>query len=310
MTEKKVSEMHHTAVPSSLTSTMTLSELLADYTASVACSDRYVQSLRRTVRKAESIGIKTTCQLVPERVNEFLSRLTLHPTTRHNIRRELLTLWRYAFDRHLTEVYPARIRKCRAEYAQPQAWTPGQLVQMLEVARGDRTPISNRVTLRRCDVLPVWILINYETGLRFSDILALKRDCFVHRCLVVREAKTRKTSTRPLTVATYRAATTLLEHSPDGTLFRWLMCRRRAFYIWRKFLDQHGFGGSTRWFRRSAATQVHIKKRGAAQEFLMHSDPRLAIVHYVDRAQLLEDQITPPPIGKTPAVSIRRRRPR
>lgn len=276
---------------------MNLTDLLNHYTRAVECSPRYVESLRRTVKKAESSGLQKICQLSPDAVNEFLANLPLGPTTRHNIRRELLTLWRHAYDLSWTEVYPARVRKIRAEYAPVRAWTPMQLEAMIDAACKDETRILKRLDLRWCDVIPVWIRLNYETGIRFEDMHNLGVKDFSNGCINLREHKTRKPTTKMLSDQAQVAVARLFARSPDGTLFRWFLTRRRAFHMWRAFLDKNGFGGSTKWFRRAAATQVHRKKRGAAQEFLQHSCPQLALRHYIDWTQI-DDHVAPPPLSR------------
>jgi len=277
---------------------MTLTELLDRYTAANECSRRYVESLSRTVKKAESSGLKKICQLSSDAVNKFLAELPLGPTTRHNIRRELLTLWRFAYEERLIEAYPGRIRRIRPAYGVVRAWTPSQLLSMLSLAREDQTPISKRCGLRRCDVLPCWLLVNYDTGLRFSDVLTLSEDSLSNGCVVVAERKTGKVVTRRLKPETEREVCQLLKYSPDGTLFQWLMPRRRAFLVWRAFLDANKFGGSTKWFRRSAATQVHKEKRGAAKEFLRHSAEHLQYRHYIDMSQI-DEGVSPPELSST-----------
>jgi integrase len=281
---------------------MLIKDLLFRYTAEHECRPRYVQSLERTVRKAESSGILSICQLTPENVNRMLVGLTLSDTTRHNIRREILTLWRFAYESCWTEVYPARVRKIKPCYAPPKTWTPERLEALLDTARRDETPISRRVSLKRCDVLPAWVGISYDTGLRFGDTLALTAENLANACVTVRQQKTGKVAVRRISTATQADVAALLAHSPDGSLFRWFLCRRRAFYLWRKFLDEHGFGGYPRWFRRAAATQVHKAKRGAATEFLGHSAAHLAARHYIDASQL-DDQIAPPPLGVKTTLS-------
>lgn len=113
---------------------MTLLDLLDRYTAAVEVSPKYLESLLRTVRRAKDTGLLEVCQLAPERVNKFLAGLPVGPTTRHNIRRELITLWKYAYEQGLTEVYPARIRKIRASFAPPVTWELGSLGDLLEAA--------------------------------------------------------------------------------------------------------------------------------------------------------------------------------
>lgn len=280
-----------------LTINMTLRDLLVRYMAANECSPRYAESLLRTVRRAEDSGIVEVCQLVPERVNKFLAGLDVGQTTRHNIRRELLTLWRFAHDREWTDVYPARVRKIRAAFAAPETWELSGLSKILEAAEQDETPISSRVTLRRCDVIPAWAGLAYETGMRFADIHALTKKHFRNECVAVTAQKTGKPLVRVLSEQTQHDVARLFLHSPDGTLFKWLLPRRRAFLMWRAFLDKHGFGGSTKWFRRAAATAIERVQPGAATSFLQHSSPMLVRRHYLDGTQAAPP-MSPPPIRK------------
>lgn len=274
---------------------MTLHDLLARYVCAVECSPRYTESLRRTVRKAENSGLLEICQLSPERVNSFLASLTLSPVTIGNIRRELLTLWRWAYEEGLTEVHPSRVRRVKARAQPVVCWTRDELRRLWECARADQTPISSRVQLRRCDVLPAWIAIAYDTGIRFGDVHALRAQNILRGFLVITANKTGKQLVRQLSPSAIFEATRLAQMSPDGSLFSWYLPRRRAILMWRAFLDAHGFRGTSKWLRRAAATAVEIQQRGAATAFLQHSAPHLAIRHYLDQTQLMAPP-SPPPI--------------
>lgn len=274
---------------------MTLRSLLDRYLAAVEASPRYIESLRRTVKKAESNGLVDVRQLAPDPVNSWLSRLPLSATTRHNIRRELLTLWRYAYDCQLTEVPPLRIRRIAPSRKPPQTWNMTSLRKLLDCAEADETPISRLVSLRRCDVLPAWIGIGYDTGMRFSDVHSLTVNNIRNGCVAITAAKTGKPLVRRLSPTTLAAVERLAAHSPDGTLFHWSLPRRRAIRMWRAFLDKHRLGGSSKWLRRACATQVHMQRHGAATEYLQHSSPQLAQYHYIDASQAGVPE-PPPPI--------------
>ncbi len=286
-----------TRTAQSFTNEMTLLDLLDRYMAAVEVSPRYRESLLRTVRRAKNSGLKETCQLTTEEVNKFLAGLSVGQTTRHNIRRELLTLWRFAHDRGFVEEYPTRIRKIRATFATPVTWELTRLSQIIEAAEGDETPISSRIRLGRCDVIPAWAGLAYDSGMRFSDIHNLTKRSFRNDCVAVTASKTGKPLVRVLSERTQHDVAKLFMHSPDGTLFKWLLPRRRAFHMWRAFLDEHGFGGSTKWFRRAAATAIEQLKPGAATDFLQHSHPSLVRRHYLDATQAAIP-MSPPPIRK------------
>ena len=135
---------------------MLLGDLLDAYVASRETSKRYRESLLRTVRKTIAAGLTSVDDLTPVQVNRFLASLStaFSPTTRHNIRRELLTLWRYAFEEGLTEAMPIRIAKIKPSYAAPQAYSDSDLERLLHAASTDATKAGGTTTARVCDLLP------------------------------------------------------------------------------------------------------------------------------------------------------------
>lgn len=277
---------------------MTLADLLARYMQACAVSPRYEQSLRRTTRKAAVYGLRKVCQLDADAANSFLGQLAkdgLSDTTRHNIRRELLTLWRFAHQSGWTDEYPLRVRKIAARHAAPQAWSFTDLVQLLRLAEGDVTRISRRIAATRKDILPAWLTIGYESGLRLGDLLSLKSADLRNGCVVVRAKKTGKVTTRRLSADTQKRWERLAKLSPDGTLFLWAMPRRRAILTWKAFLSKNGYPGGTQWLRRSGATQLEKVRPGMATLWLDHTNPSLAKKHYID-ATLTEAPVGPPPL--------------
>jgi integrase len=211
------------------------------------------------------------------------------------VRRELLTLWRYAFEEGFTEVPPLRVLRIRAAQRPVEAWSLDQLRQILECAEEDETPIGGLHSRRVCEWMPGWIVIAYDTGLRLGDLLALKRKNIRNGCINTTASKTGKSLTRPLSAYAQEWASRLAQDSPDGSLFSWFLTRRRALVSVRAFLDRHGFGGSTKFLRRSCATYVEASRPGEAWRYLQHSTPNLVPRHYAD-ASLLAVPSGPPPI--------------
>jgi integrase len=279
---------------------MTLKNLLQAYEDEKQPSKRYRESLLRTIRKAQAIGLTKICQLAPEPVNRFLAGLPVGATTRSNIRRELLTLWRYAYETDRTAVFPARISRIRPTHAPPQAWSADELSRLLETAERDATPLGGVTSARVMDVLPAWIGIAYDSGLRFSDVLTLDGGNFRNGCVNVVAGKTGKPLVRRLSEGTEQAVAALLQMSPDGSLFAWAMTRRRAIKTWRAFLLRHGFNGSSKWLRRSCATYVEKDRPGGATAYLQHSHPMLAPRHYLDESLFSVPQ-GPPAIVRSSA---------
>ena len=276
---------------------MLLPDLLDLYLSEREASPRYIESLKRTVTRARQFGLLDTSQLLPEKANEFLIRLPLAAVTRSNIRRELLTLWRFAFDHSYTDVPPLRVCRIKATPPPPRAWSLDTLRQLLAVAEQDTRPVSQRVPgLLWRDVLPCWIVIGYDTGLRLSDLLHLHESNIVNGCVICTAQKTGKFTVRTISQPGRELAAQLFEKSQDGSLFRWALPRRRALKKWRDFLQEQKIVGSSRWLRRSGATYVEIKRKGEAQRFLGHSNAALASRHYLDQTLTMDIPESPPPL--------------
>jgi integrase len=276
---------------------MLLADLLDVYLSEREASPRYIETLKRTVKRASEYGLLDTSQLIPEKANEFLSRLPLAAVTRANIRRELLTLWRFAFEHSYTDVPPLRVCRIKATPPPPRAWSLDTLRKLLAAAEQDVRPVSQRCRgLLWREMLPCWIVIGYDTGLRFSDLLHLHESNIVNGCVICTAQKTGKFTVRAISATGLEYATRLSEKSPDGTLFKWALTRRRALRKWKEFLREQDVVGSSRWLRRTGATYVEIKQKGEAQRFLGHSNAALASRHYLDQTLTMDVPESPPPL--------------
>jgi integrase len=274
--------------------TVPTTDLLCQYLTSRDCGIRYRESLSRTVKKAASAGINSVADLQPPLVNKFLAGLSsLNATTKNNVRRELLTLWRYAFEEGMTDVPPLRVMKIRLRPPAPQAWPMHVMQSMLLNAEQDQTQV--RHGMRICDWLPAWIVIAYDSGLRFSDIRNLRSDDIRGNVVVAVAQKTGKRAVRQLSGYAADAAARLVSRSPDGTLFAWFLTRRRAFLCIRAFLDRHHIAGSMKYLRRSCATYIEATRPGEATRYMQHSAPSVTARHYVDES-LLAAPSGPPPM--------------
>jgi integrase len=276
---------------------MNLADLLVRYLASRNCSRGYQYNLRRTVRKAEDSGIKTVCQLTPDAVNRLIAGLRkVGNTTRANIRRELLSLWKYAHDCSLTDSYPTRVVKVREDRRPVRTWAVEDLRKILVAAEKDQMVVSQRCPVPRAHVLAAWILIGYDGGMRFDDIHQLTMQDFRNggESIAISARKTGKPLVRRMTEDTQLAVSRMFSYSPDGTLFQWCLPRRRAFVMWREFLDSNGFPGSSKWLRRTCATAIEMVAPGTASFYLQHSDAATTSKHYVDQSQFAIPAGPPP----------------
>ena len=274
---------------------MTLHTLLSNYLSTRETSPRYRESLTRTVRALQKYGIEKICQLHPDRLNKFLADLPLGAVTKGNYRREILTLWRFAYEEGMSTVPPLRLRRIRVSYAPPRTWSYAQLCQILYLAERDETRVSGRLKVRVCDLLPAWFATGYDTGIRLSDLLVVKWANVRNDCLFLSANKTGKPLVRRLSPTALKYLDKVRPLSTDSTVFLWAMPRRRAILTVKGFLTRHKLEGGTQWLRRAAATQLENEKSGSATRFLQHSNPDLARKHYIDES-LLDPALQPKPL--------------
>ena len=277
---------------------MTILDLARDYVGQNECSAGYAGNLLRTARLVTRYGLETISQLTCEIVNAMFSKMPGSPQLKHNTRRELLTVWRWAFESGLTNHPPLRLKRIRVKARPVEAWSMKMLERLLCAAAQDHTPVSRRwPQVTRALVLPAWIGLGFDTGLRFADIHNLTIHSFRNNCVAVSANKTGKVTIRPVSDETADEVARLFKLSPDGTLFKWALPRRRAFVMWQTFLREQGVRGSSKYLRRSCATYVHKKAPGRASDYLSHSDTKLIWRHYLDQT-LLDMPEGPPPIRR------------
>jgi integrase len=275
---------------------MLLAQAVDAYLDEHEVSRLYAAGLRRQVRKLAAAGVTKVSDLTAQSLNAFLAALPLSQTSRANARREICTIWRFCHEQGWTEEFPARVRRIRCRPQPPQAWSYPTLSAVVKSSLQDQRSVSNRLRdLRYCDVIPAWASIGWETALRFGDIHSLRHSDFRNGCICVVAQKTGKPTVRKISDQTFNLCSALLKRSPDGTLFAWAIPRRRAFVMWREFLDGHKIKGSSKWLRRSSATWVDGKNPGAAARFLGHDSYATTQRFYLDAA-MLETPEPPPPL--------------
>lgn len=262
-----------------------MEEIAISYVNERIVSVAYAKNLLRTARRATAAGI--SCANIDERlVNRFIAGLDgMSIATKKNIRRELLTLWRYGSDEELISRPPGKLLSIRSPAPKAEAWSLSQIRRMYELASCDMTETGGlHPTLIR-DWMPAWISVGYDTGLRHADILSLRQPELRGSSIYKRAAKTGKVLHRQLSEVSLANLNSLALRSTDGSHFGWFLTRRRSFTAWRDFLDRHGIPGTSKYLRRSCATYIAMDSMDQASRYLQHSDARL-LRHYVDESLL------------------------
>jgi integrase len=275
---------------------VTIIELAILYTGTRQLSAQYGANLCRTAQRAKAWGI-TTDNITDQLVNKFILQLSTHVSlnTRANIRRELLTLWRYGYETEVIKTPPKLVAKIFVPNEPVEAWSLNQLQHILAIAKKDKTKIGGVTQMRICDYMPCWIRLGYESALRHADILSLTAKDFRNGCVSKVANKTRKSLTRRIEEETEVLARELIARSNNGTVFLWFLTRRRSFTSMKSFLERHEIPGSGKFLRRSCATAIANDSPSKASAYLQHSSQKL-LAHYVDES-LLDVPEGPPPIS-------------
>ena len=253
------------------------------------CHQNYARGLTKL---AESIS-----ELSASSINSHLRarQESVSPTTVANERRMLLTLWRWAWDEGHVASAPRGVMRVRAPLKPVEAWSVAQCASLVKGAEkffGRR--IRNGADLGV--FLQAWVVLAYETGARYGDIFAWRKENFRNGAVGWVTSKTGVVCTRVLSGKAMELVEKMLERSPDGRVLGWVCCRRQSFKFMRRLLAECVPAGSGRWLRRSAATHLEAVDPGKAQWFLAHKTPGLAARHYLDQSQLAGRSCRPPAI--------------
>ncbi len=241
----------------------------------------------------QAAGI-TPSTLSDSSINQWLASLVQSPTTRSNYRRMALTLWRYAIDLKLTAHPIGRVARVKARTKPPIAWSMEEMARLIRAARS-----LNYHFRSGCPAslfFEGWIRAGFETGLRFSDLLALRTEQLRDHRLFVAQNKTGQPIAKVLTgdcVACLRKLSVL----GDGeTFFDWAIKHRWLRVHFRRLCEKAGVSGTPKWLRRSGATAVEAVSPGSAGKFLGHLSPGLAARFYIDPTLLPNACPSPPAI--------------
>ena len=267
--------------------------------ASLYCDERklsadYRQALHRVARSMASAGV-TPLTIQDSSFNRWLAGLPQDQTTRSNYRRMGMTLWRHSLDCGLAEHSPKRPVRVKPRNKPPVAWTLGELALLLHAADAS----TEKFKRSRCPVsvfFRAYVLTGFETGVRFSDLLALRCDQLRGDRLWVTPNKTGVSVPKTLSDRCVRALRDLSSIGDGKTFFAWAICKKQLRAHFSQLAKDAGLAGTPKWLRRSGATHCEIKQPGSAGRFLGHLSPGLAMRCYVDRTLLAEECPSPPPI--------------
>ena len=248
----------------------------------------------RTAEMLHAFGLTSVADIEPQRINRWLDSLVCSKQTRSNYRRQACTIVKAALGSDAAYCID-RIRRVKAPVPPPVAWTREEMSRLLHHARN--LPGNTMSGCPTATFFSGWILLCYESGLRFSDALHLRSNQIRDGRLYTVQSKTGDPLVRVLSHECARVLNELSVLSKDGTLFKWALSERWLRIRWGRLVKSAGMTGTCKWLRRTGATWVEATQPGMASRFLGHRSPELAMKHYCDRTLLPNSCPSPPAIG-------------
>lgn len=215
-------------------------------------------------------------------------------------RADILAIWRAAARRGLIErPIGEDIRRLKAPRRFPRAWTLDQLARMIRTAESNQGIYPGGIRIGA--YWGLFIRLTYDTGLRRSDVLALRVDDVRAGLFEVLQQKTQCALVCRVGQATIAA----LEASipPARRLcVAWMFRGERFYQHWR--LHVIGPAGlapgrmqGPQKLRRTSATHLEAAHPGAAMAHLGHLTAGLAYRNYVDPILANQNRPLPPEIS-------------
>jgi integrase len=221
-------------------------------------------------------------------VNEYIRR-RLQNRSAISVRTErsiILSVWRWGWESDLVEHPPKGVARFRTRKEPTRAWTVPQVEGIIAAARkagGKRRMWSGAPAAL---FLETWLRLGYESGARLGDNFAFTKDNLDGDVLRWTQAKTGDAIHKVLSPECLACVHAMLDLSPDGSIIGWACSKRQASRRIRELLAGCGFGGTSKWLRRSGATHIEMAQPGKASLHLGHRTAALAAQAYLDWGQI------------------------
>lgn len=275
----------------------TLMRFVEEYLSARDVTPTYADTLRAHCRafarwSGRSVHIN---ELNPTDVNEWLATLRqskLRPTSVDGYRRNLLAVWRFAYEVGACDTPALRVRTIKVPRQIVRAYTHEEIRRLLHAASQLRG--RHRNGNRRSDFWQAMIHAAYATALRRSDLLLIfRRDIDEHGVATIIQSKTGN-------LVRVRFSPDALGYAkrlccPNGLLLPWPYRRDAMAPRFSAIKKLAGINrGSLKWLRRSAASYAERDQPGAGSRILGHRTAHVFKSHYEDATIAGEQPVTPP----------------
>ena len=281
-------------------------DVVNDYVSLRDVSRDYYAVLISTAKRMQGSGLPLT-DLTPERFNTFITSLTnVSSVTRANYRRQGLTLIKHLLGLRF-EKFIHRVKKVKSKFPPPIAWSKSE-VKTLAATAAKLPGFFQRSECPAKLYFAAWVLIAYETGIRWSDQYELKASQLRGERLYVLQNKTSQPIGKRLSLQAQELLLQMIQRSPDGTIFKWAINERNQRIRFQRLIAKAGLVGTPKFLRRSGATYVEAEQPGAASIFLGHKSPEVAEMSYIDTTLIPDRSPRPPSLfsmsaGDCPAIA-------
>jgi len=256
------------------------------------CSKDYRSNLYSTAKKMQGCGLTVT-NVTPDLFNTFITSLKkVSSVTRANYRRQGLTLVKHLLGVRF-EKFNHQVKKVKSSFPPPVAWSKSEMKTLVATAAS----LPGFIQRSECPAklyFSTWILVAYETGIRWSDQFELNASQLRGERLFVMQNKTRQPIGKRLSLQAQELLAQMIQRSPDGTIFKWAINERNQRIRFQRLIAEAGLIGTPKFLRRSGATYVEAEQPGAASVFLGHRSPEVAEMSYIDTTLIPSRSPKPP----------------
>ena len=257
-------------------------------------SEQYKRGVVRTANRMDAAGL-SLANVTPKRLSRWLSSMNVSTNTKSNYRRMSLTILKDCLTPRRFNDLIVALPVVKKKKKIPVAWSMKELDRLLDVTLS----LPGQFQTSRCSVklwFTAWVMLSYETGLRWGDVYHLQQHQLRDDRLFVVQNKTGLPIGKRITPGCVELLHQLAYWSTDGTLFSWAINRRNSYLRWAKVSKAADLKGSPKYLRRSGATYCEACNPGSATAFLGHASPEMAAAHYIDPTLLPDRTPQPPPL--------------
>lgn len=278
---------------------MTLHDYLVRYNLSRDIRPATLEHYEWVIKSLHAFLGRQVC--LEELTGDLLNRYLLwmrekgcSPFTVKNRRNSLLVLWRSANDEGLAPPVE-KVRRISVPEPAKDVWTPEEVAKLVSSCDilGGR---FRKTRIMRAPYFRTMILAGYDTGLRQSDLHAIRAMDVQHDTIGIVQIKTSRQVSiriRPSTVDKIRSFL-----GSDGRQLVWPKWthRRGAFSrLFKRIVENAELHGTFGKLRKTSGTEVEREQPGVGWVHLGHSNPQTARVWYINQARAYSGNVPMPP---------------